>query len=140
MSTSPDGMSVCVKRPAVFLLVLRVRAEASFGTPTNDRYPCCCRRDADSEIDRQSLAAPRGVPTGLPALAFCLLFRFQGAEARNALYAGISSRRGVDSFAFPGATASVKRVAKLTHPERRSNLSSGNNFHEVVALLAAAEQ
>ncbi len=122
MSTSPDGMSVCVKRPAVFLLVTRVRDRASSCTPTNDRYPCCCRRDADSEIDRQSLAAPRGVPTGLPALAFCLLFRFQGAEARNALYAGQLPVRGVDSCAFPVAIASVKRVAKLTQPKRRRNL------------------
>jgi hypothetical protein len=41
--------------------------------------------EADSEIDRQFLATTRGSPTELPALAFCLLFRFQGAEARNAL-------------------------------------------------------
>ena len=37
---------------------------------------------ADSEIDRQFCKVTRRRPDELPALAFCLLFRFQGAEAR----------------------------------------------------------
>jgi hypothetical protein len=38
--------------------------------------------EADGRIDRQShLSDPKVAPEGLPALAFCLLFRFQGAEA-----------------------------------------------------------
>ena len=37
---------------------------------------------ADSEIDRQLCRVTRRWPDELPALAFCLLFRFQGAEAQ----------------------------------------------------------
>jgi hypothetical protein len=39
-------------------------------------------READSRIDKQHVDDPR-VGDELPALAFCLLFRFQGAVARG---------------------------------------------------------
>jgi hypothetical protein len=45
--------------------------------------------EADDRIDRQSrLSDPKVAPDGLPALAFCLLFRFQGAEALSGTSTG----------------------------------------------------
>jgi hypothetical protein len=49
------------------------------GRPVSVLLPAGC---ADSEIDRQLCRVTRRWPDELPALAFCLLFRFQGAEAR----------------------------------------------------------
>ena len=49
------------------------------GRPVSVLLPAGC---ADSEIDRQFCRVTRRRPDELPALAFCLLFRFQGAEAR----------------------------------------------------------
>ena len=49
------------------------------GRPVSVLLPAGC---ADSEIDRQFCKVTRRRPDELPALAFCLLFRFQGAEAR----------------------------------------------------------
>jgi len=45
----------------------------------SNRYPCCRRQGVPTAELTDSRRDPKVV--GLPALAFCLLFRFQGAEA-----------------------------------------------------------
>jgi hypothetical protein len=74
-------------------------------------------RDGDTEIDWADASDHPKVPSALPALAFCLLFCFQGAigSARTLTWAFTHGEGSVGRWclALPAAIASVERVAKL---------------------------
>ena len=94
------------------------------GRPVSVLLPAGC---ADSEIDRQFCKVTRRRPDELPALAFCLLFRFQGAEAQ--------ARTGPSAFRWGlalvpdrlsgGVNPSVRRRTILTARAWRHNPPPG---------------
>ena len=85
----------------------------------------------DGRIDRQVHLTrhPRVCrPEDLPALAFCLLFRFQGAEARAHLGGGVlpawlgADRSSGGRSACRGAKRNVSRTTRATQPRLRKKL------------------
>ena len=84
---------------------------------------------ADSEIDRQFDPADPEAGLELPALAFCLLFRFQGAEAlARALSWAVDPNSAEVPCAFPVGNPPVRRSKKITTAVTPHNPSRENSW------------
>ena len=90
-------------------------------------------------IDKQLISEAEALPpTELPALAFCLLFRFQGAEALRT--SGVDDSTGSVPGSSGGSNSLRRAESNTTHPGRRPQPVVRKNLDEVVRLAPVLQQ
>ena len=100
----------------------------------SNRYPCCRRQGVPTAELTDSHRDPRVVR--LPALAFCLLFRFQGAEALALTVSGsVAAVAGGSPWSGVGAEWPFRRVKTLREAELEDSSSGGacNTPQEIIS-------